>query len=240
MKHPPERQAMLESVRSLLGPARDARLLIPFGRADHVDDEVVATLLLETWNSRSRDSRIFAAALLSRVTKHVRAHVRKNPAWPSLGGGAGATADDFCQDIVLAILEDDNAPCHAEVAFGNYVWKRCLDQAAKLFAKKHSAGQSLDYAETRGEFATDTTEERLIELEMETERKQLDEDIRHIIQDLPELPRTAITYRYFNGMKIESKDPEEVTVSRLLCVTEKTASKYINQAIGIIRQRLKP
>ncbi len=231
---------MLAAVSALAGGARDERLAIPFGRAGHVDDEVVATLLLEAWRNGSAECSTFAAALLCRITKHVRAHVRKNPAWPSLGGGAGATADDFCQDIVLAILDDPSKPCHAEVAFGNYVWKRCLDQAAKLFAKKRSAAQSLDHAETRGEFATDTTEEQLIELEMEIERKQLDENIRHIIQDLPELPRTAISYRYFCAMKIESKDPEEVTVSRLLGVTEKTATKYINQALGIIRQRLTP
>lgn len=231
---------MLAAVSGLVGGARDERLAIPFGRAGHVDDEVVATLLLDAWRNGSADCGLFAAALLHRITKHVRAHVRKNPGWPSLGGGAGATADDFCQDIVLAILDDPNKPCHAEVAFGNYVWKRCLDQAAKLFAKKRSAGQSLDHVETREEFATDNTEDQLIELETEIERKQLDENIRHIIQDLPELPRTAITYRYICAMKIESKDPEEVTVSRLLGVTEKTATKYINQAIGIIRQRLNP
>jgi RNA polymerase sigma factor (sigma-70 family) len=240
MKHPPERLAMLEAVRALAGGARDARLQIPFGRADHVDDEVVVTLLLDAWRNGSPECGAFAAAVLWRITKQVRAHVRKNPGWPSLGGGAGATADDFCQDIVLAILDDANKPCHAEVAFGNYVWKRCLDQAAKLFAKKRSAGQSLDLAGTHDEFATETTEDQLIELEAEIERKQLDENMRDIIRDLPELPRTALTYRYFGAMKIESKDPEEVTVSRLLGVTEKTASKYINQAIGIIRQRLNP
>jgi DNA-directed RNA polymerase specialized sigma24 family protein len=240
MKHPPERLAMLASVRALAGAARDARLMIPFGRADHVDDEVVVTLLLETWRNASAECGEFAAAVLWRITTHVRAHVRKNPGWPSLGGGGGATTDDFCQDIALAILDDTNEPCHAEVAFGNYVWKRCLDQAAKLFAKKRSAGQSLDDGGTFDEFATDTIEDRLIELEEEIERKQLDEDIREIIQELPELPRAAITYRYFGAMKIESKDPGEVTVSRLLGVTEKTATKYINQAVGIIRQRLNP
>ena len=138
----------------------------------------------------------------------------------------------------MAILEDEHAPCHAEVAFGNYVWKRCLDQAAKLTAKKRSAGQPLEHAETQAEFGTDSLEEQMVWLEEETERRQLDDGMRRIIESLPELPRMALTYRYFAAMKIESKDPAEVTVSRLLGVTEKTASKYINQAIGIIRQRL--
>lgn len=229
---------MLDAVRSLTGPARDARLSIPFGRADHVDDEVVVTLTLEAWRSGSPDCGEFAAALLWRVTKQVRAHVRKNPAWPSLGGGAASTADDFCQDIVLAILEDAHAPCHAEVAFGNYVWKRCLDQAAKLTAKKRSAGQPLDLLESREEFGAESAEERLMALEEEVAGKRLDDSMRLLIDGLPDLPRTALTYRYFGAMKIESKDPSEVTVSRLLGVTEKTVSKYINQAIDIIRQGL--
>jgi DNA-directed RNA polymerase specialized sigma24 family protein len=238
MKGTPLRQAMLEAVGALTGEARDSRLAIPFGRADHIDDEVVVTLLLDAWRHGSSSCSTYAAALLARITKQVRAHVRKNPFWPSLGGGDAATADDFCQDIVMAILEDEHTPCHAEVAFGNYVWKRCLDQAAKLTAKKRSAGASLDELELLA--GEESAEDRLISMEEEVRRKQLDDGIRHIIQELPELPRTAITYRYFGAMKIESKDPAEITVTRLLGVTEKTASKYINQALDIIRERLDP
>jgi hypothetical protein len=39
-------------------------------------------------------------------------------------------------------------------------------------------------------------------------------------------------------MKIESKKKDEVTVTSLMGVTEKTATKYINEAIAIIKQRL--
>ena len=69
---------MLEFVTALPGPARDACLAIPFGRADHVDDEVVVTMFLESWRKASPDCDALGAALLLRVTKHVRAHVRKN------------------------------------------------------------------------------------------------------------------------------------------------------------------
>jgi hypothetical protein len=39
--------------------------------------------------------------------KQVKAHVRKNPGWGILGGGAHDAVHDFCQDTVLAILSDD-------------------------------------------------------------------------------------------------------------------------------------
>ena len=65
------------------------------------------------------------------------------------------------------------------------------------------------------------------------------ERIRQIVQfDLPELPQLAFTFRFFRQMKIESKNQDEVTVTRVMGVTEKTATKYINHAIAIIKQRL--
>ena len=73
--------------------------------------------------------------------------MRKNSGRQQLGGGADTAIDDFCQEIVLAILGEKAVPCHAEVAFGNYVYRRCLDEAGKLYAKKHSAATSLDDGE---------------------------------------------------------------------------------------------
>jgi len=49
---------------------------------------------------------------------------------------------------------------------------------------------------------------------------------------------TAFTLRFFGNMKIESKKEGAVTVTSLMRVTEKTATKYINEAIEIIKQRL--
>ena len=239
---PPHRQAMLAAAQALPAQARASRLAIPFGQPDHVDDEVVVALLLDARRNGGADEGAFAMVVLRRTARHVRAHVRKNPRWPSLGGGVDATSDDFCQDIVVAILTDSNSPCHAEVAFGNYVWKRCLDQAAKLTAKKHSAGQSFD--ESLGGFedlsaSQLSTEDEFVEFEDELRRKSLVEKARQIIQcDLPEQLQVAITLRYFGGMKIESTKSSEASISTILGVTEKTASKYIRQAVEIIRERL--
>lgn len=55
---------------------------------------------------------------------------------------------------------------------------------------------------------------------------------------MPELPRLAFTFRFYADLKIESKDKSETTVTKLMGCTEKTASKYIKQAIAIIIERL--
>ena len=143
---------MVLDIKGLSQSDRAKRLSIGFGKPSHIDDEVVVTLTLDAWDSGDpQDVNSFAAELLRRVTKQVKAHVRKNPGWGILGGGASTAVQDFCQDTVLAILSLEKVPNHAEVLFGQYVHRRCLDAAGKLYAKKHSAGSSLDDAES-GDF----------------------------------------------------------------------------------------
>jgi DNA-directed RNA polymerase specialized sigma24 family protein len=248
---PSPRAEMLGEVRGLSGPARAKRLAIRHGKSGHIDDEVVVTLALEAWRSGdAAEANSYASALLRRVTEHVRAHVRKNPGWPRLGGGEKTTQDDFCQEVVIDILGDDAHPCHAEVAFGNYVYRRCLDQAGKLYAKKNSAGESLDddLVEAAGQdrdpadlpAESKSPEQLLIEFQDAWARQEKLEEIRIMLQGdlLPELAKNAFTYRFYGGLKIASKKQGEVTVTSLMGVTEKTATKYINQAIQIIKQRL--
>lgn len=248
---PSPRAEMLAELEALDAAARAQRLSIGHGKKGHIDDEVIVTAMLRAWRANRPDAGTYASEVLRRVTKQVRAHVRKNPGWQSLGGGSTTAAEDFCQSIVLNILEDAAVPCHAEQAFGNFVYRRCLDEAAKLYAKKHSAGVSLDVESEGIEAATQdadpdglpaaskSPEQVLIEIEEYLADQQALENIRRIVQDdLPEKPKLAFTFRFFGNMKIESKKSDEVTVTSLMGVTEKTATKYINQAIEIIKQRL--
>jgi hypothetical protein len=247
---PSPRKGQVEEVAGLAPASRRVRLLIGYGTPGHIDDEVVVTLMLQAWKQGSPDAEAYASGVLRRIAKQVKAHVRKNPGWQLLGGGPGPTFDDFCQDTVVAILEDPNSPCHAEVAFGNYVWRRCLDAAGKLYAKKHSAGQSFDNAglveaDALRSDAVDSPahgkspEEELEELEQHLHEQSQLERIREIVQrHLPEKPQLAFTFRYYGHLKIDSSDPNEITVSGLMGCTEKTASKYIRQAIKIILEKL--
>lgn len=247
---------MMVVIKALDAAARAKRFAIRHGKADHIDDEVIVTLMLDAWAAgEDRLADTYSSEVLRRVTKHVRAHVRKNPGWQRLGGGSHTATDDFCADTVLSILEDKvkgkGAACHAEQAFGNYVYRRCQDEAGKLYAKKHSAGQSLDEDESveAEAQASDTVdllatpkspEQILIEFEDYLAEEAMLEKIRAIVQgdELPELPKLAFTFRYFGHMKNESIKQGAITVTSLIGVTEKTATKYINQAIEIIKQRL--
>lgn len=249
---PSPRAEMLAEVKALDSSARMRRLAVRYVKFEHIDDEVVVTLMLDAWKSeQDREANTYSCEVLRRVTVQVKAHVRKNPGWQRLGGGADAVIDDFSSEIVCLILKDETVPCHAEIAFGDYVYKRCLELAGKLYAKKHSAGQSLDEEDGSVELEAmmgDTIDslampkspvQVLIEMEEFLADEEILEKIRLIVQEnLPEKPAIAFTLRYFGNMKIESKRADTVTVTSLMDVTEKTATKYINQAIEIIKQRL--
>jgi len=129
---------------------RAKRLAIALGKPGYIDDEVVVTLLLGSWRAgEDSDAATFAGALTGRVLKQVRAHIRKNPGWLLRGGGS-TVAEDLCQSIILAILQDKAKPCHAEQAFGNFVYRRCLDEAGKLYAKSIArASHSMTRSQSR-------------------------------------------------------------------------------------------
>ena len=241
---------MLREIEALHVAARAARLLVRHGKPDHIDDEVVVTLALNARRAGNvAAENEFASAMLRRIGIQVKAHVGKNVSWQKLGGGKDAAVADFTQAIALLILEDPKQPCHAEVAFGDYVYKKTLDQAGKLFAKKHSAGQALDEdgeAEAQeGDIDVapagyPSPEEFLQTLQEEQQEEDLLRRIRDIVQseELPGKAKLAFTFRYYGQLPIDSKKDDVVTIVKLMGVTEKTATKYINEAIALIRKGL--
>ena len=247
-RHPPERAVMLAEVTALDTVERTKRLAVAFGKQGHIDDEVVVTLLLSAWRAaRDGEADSYAGVVVKRILKQVRAHARKNPGW-LLHGGGQTVIDDLCQSIAMAILQDKSQPCHAEQAFGNFVYRRCLDEAGKLYAKKHSAGQSLDEeaieataqdGEPVDSSAMDRSpEELLVSLEEQFKEIVQLEQIRLILQnELPELQKIAFTFRYYGPMKIKSTK-NEATVTSLMGISETTAGKYIEQATQHIISRL--
>lgn len=247
----PPRDRMVLDVRALTPADRAKRLSIAFGKPNHIDDEAVVTLALDAWQTGDEHgAKTFCTELLRRVIKQVKAHMRKNPGWAIRGGGVDSAVDDFCQDTVVAILADEKVPSHSELRFGQYVHRRCLDAAGKLYAKKHSAGSSLDDAD-EGELEakaqesdpaepsaeSKSPEEFLIEIEDYLRQEENLAKVPPILQQyVPELPQIAFTFRFYGGLRIDPKD--SVGIAQLMGLTEKTVTKYINQAIDIIKQRL--
>ena len=247
---------ILENVLLLTESERKRCLAIELGQENFIPDEVVATLMLSSWRESWPDADVYAQHLIQRLTRHVRAHVGKNPGWQDRGGGFKATTEDFCGDILELMIKDKDRPCHVEVAFGNYVKKRCLDCADKLYAKKRSAGISLDVDGVKAEVEANqcdrsdlsadsplSPEDYVIQIEEYVEELLADKFKLKLVEEvvqlyLPDNERMAFTFHYYGKLKVFSKKPEIMTVAKIMGVRESSVRHYLTSARRIIKERL--
>lgn len=247
---------ILEDFLLLAESERKQRLGIQLGQENFIPDEVVATLMLSSWREGWADADIYAQHLIFRLTRHVRAHVGKNPGWYNRGGGFEATIEEFCGEILELMVKDKVQPCHAEVAFGNYVKKRCLDCADKLYAKKKSAGKSFDINGVKAEVEANqidrpdlltnspvSPEDELIQIEEYIETLLDDKNnlkrIEEVVQlHLSDKERMAFTFHFYAKLKVYSKKSEVITVAKMMGVKERSARQHLANAIQIIKERL--
>ena len=247
---------ILEDFLLLTESERKNRLVNELGQENFVPDEVVATLMLSSSREKWPDVDVYAQHLIRRLNRHVRAHVRKNPGWHNRGGGVHATTEDFCADIFELIFKDKAQPCHAEQAFGNYVWKKCIDCADKLYTKIRKAEKSFDIDGVKAEvevnqskrpdlFANTSTspEDYFIEIEDFIEEslaiKEELERIEEVVQlYLTDNERMAFTLHYYEKLRVFSKKADVVTVSKIMGVGESSVRHYLTSARKIIKERL--
>jgi hypothetical protein len=233
---------------------RYQRMGIQLGKPNHVADEVVFTATRRAKHENWPDEGKYAGQLMQRVYKHVRGHLAKNKSWVDKAAGEDAARKDFSSVVLLKLIEEaPDVTSHAENAFGDFVYKRCLDYADGLFAKKHSAGESLTEASESEAFdfdneisdspaTTHSVEELLIQRESEQEEDQILVRIREIVQTeelLTDKEQMAFTYYYLGNIRIHSKDSTKLTVCQLMDCSDKSARNYIKQAIAKIKEQLK-
>lgn len=188
---------------------------------------------------------------MRRIYRHVRGHVQKNAGWRNLKGGAENTVDEFAQFAATKLAAETAPICHAEDAFGDYIYKRCIDAARELFyAKKHLAAESLDEdhvteseADDAGSAANASVLDELIAREDEHERDAMLAKIMEFLWDddgfLTDKERAVITYRYLGGIPMDSDDPAALTVCKLIGCKPRSARNYQASAIKKIKERMK-
>lgn len=231
---------------------RYRRTNIPLGKLHFVEDEVIAAVSRKAHREKWKDSNRYNQHLINRVYSHVRGHVGKNPGWATRAGGVDAARDDFAGYVFVKMQDDTTLPSHAEVAFGDYVYKRCLDYADELFAKKRNAGESLtelseadaiEYdAQLGGSSATQSVEDELLHRE---EQRIIDEQhtrVCELLQEdgfLTEKERMAFTFHHVGLIQIHSKDPTKIlTVCKLMGCSDRSARLYVKSATAKIKEKL--
>jgi hypothetical protein len=218
------------------------------GENGHVADEVVVAAARRAHRESWRDERRYTQQLVQRVYRHVRAHVHKNPAWQQRGGGLQTTIDDCAGFVLEKLAAEKGDTCHAEHAFGDYVYKRCLDFADTLFAKKRAAGESHDDlglksgGDDADSLAHASVEDELIAGELEAEDEAKVQRIQDLAQQdglLTDEERRAFVFKFLGGIQIHSKDKNKITVCKLMNRKERTVGLYLEHAIAKIKEQLK-
>jgi hypothetical protein len=241
-------------VAEFLALAPDQRyrqMAIPLGEPHFVVDEVIAAVSRKAHREKWKDSNRYNQHLINRVYRHVRGHLSKNSGWAARAGGPESARDDFAGHVLAKLIGETATPSHAEVAFGDYVYKRCLDYADELFAKKRNAGESLtelseadaiEYdAQLGGSSATQSIEDELIHRE---EQKTIDEQhtrVCELLQEdgfLTEKERMAFAFHHVGQIQIRSDDSAKMTVCKLMDCSDRSARLYVKSAIAKIKEKL--
>jgi hypothetical protein len=174
--------------------------------------------------------------------------VHKNTGWQRRGGGLQATVDDCAGFVLVRLAAEKGDTCHAEHAFGDYVYKRCLDFADTLFAKKRAAGESQSELgpESGGgdadSLAHASVEDELIAGELEAEDEARVQRIQELAQQeelLTDEERSAFVFKYLGGIQIHSKDKAKITICKLMNRKERTVGLYLELAVAKIKEQLK-
>jgi len=248
---PRRHEAGVTSFLAMPPADRYSAMAIGFGANGHIADEVLVTVSRRARREGWLDERKYTQQLMKRIYRHVHSHVAKNPGWQKNGGGFDATADDCAQYVVLKLINETDEICHAENAFGDYVYKRSLDFADTLYSqyqKKRLADESeLDEFDNlkRSDGESYTPESYAEEMLSRLEKESLDdlklERIYALVQEdgfLSELERIAFTYSWFGEIQIDSKDADKLTICKIMDRSDKSVRLYIGRAMSKIKERL--
>lgn len=232
----------------LAAAERYAAIARGFAKKGYVVDEVIVAVARRAHRERWPDERRYTQQLLQRVYRHVRGHVRKNPGWQQRGGGFETTVNDCAGFVLVKLAAEKGETCHAERAFGDYVYKRCLDFADTLFAKKSGAGEPKSelHSEPEGDDADSSAhasaEDELIARETAAENEAKLERVRNLAQQegfLTDLERSAFVFGVLGDIQISSQDKTKITVCRLINRKERSVRLYIESATAKIKEALK-
>ena len=217
----------------------------------HIADEVMFAVARRAEAEKWPDKRKYSQEFIQRVYRHVEAHVKTNLAWQRHGGGLDATSDDCAQYVMTKLATVPADADHAEVAFGDIVYKRSLDFADTLFGDYQKKRVANDPEEdeygglsdtSNADKDPDTSPEELDErYERESHEDHNLDRIYALIQEegfLTDHERIAFTYHWIGRIQIHSKNADKLTVCKLMDRSDKSVRIYIDSAMAKIKERL--
>lgn len=215
--------------------------------ADFMSEECLVHLLRE---ARVRgDERVLArlwGCFVARVT-------------PRITSKLGKLGDDHLEEGHSAVIRDIGTAIldlttdrgdFLQVNFWTAIDRRATSEFRRQRKLKDRAAASVPLSSLAGEDRTDVDEgvfegdgraggerwddERASALDQLVSAED-QESVGHALASLPPLVRQAFVLRYYEGWKIESNDPTEMTISKALKRSDRQIRNYLAQAENLLR-----
>jgi RNA polymerase sigma factor (sigma-70 family) len=145
--------------------------------------------------------------------------------------------EDFGQTIEMTIIKnifsETGTGDYAQVYFGDFVVKTATYAwyAQLKNIKRDESMFEMKRADDDEEEAAKADENRFVSTEMSSEERMI---LRTRIAEIPETIRNAAILHYLDGWRIESNDPKEPTISKLMNVSSRTIRNWLAQAREIL------
>lgn len=186
--------------------------------------------------------RMLLEALDARIRAFSGGFVERNFKWPQLAKDPVYYKEELACAAWEDLLRDGSQLSFAEVAFGTWFERVALDFMRKEIRRGRtdtSIRANPDDQETENEDQpVDELHDPNPTPEEWQEKVRWWQDSYHLAA-LTEQERFAITYHYYLDIPIESKDPEQKTVSELMELTPQRIRQILRSAEGKLREALR-
>jgi RNA polymerase sigma factor (sigma-70 family) len=192
-----------------------------------VKEEVLVFLFREALRAGNSDqAEEISTVLFRRVGGQIEKYGKKLSAKYS-----EEAAGDMFGDLFLQISDTTSDKSDfAQVKFGKYLKRICYGSCKKYWKREKNDNKTLFFdqidPETEKPFEVEAEEKRFSETELK--------DVRKGLNILPEPNRTAFILRHYEGLQVESKKPDEWTISKHFGKTERTIRNWLNKAENLL------
>lgn len=198
--------------------------------------ETLVSLVRHHPNRGSRDWQRLCRPLDARLQAFAGGFVHRNIDWPQLARDPVYYAEELAQSVAAELLERDDEPLiFAEVNFGTFFKRKATDFMRKEMRRGRTDDSTPDpEAENDDEHAQDSVDSLpssgATPEELAQKKRWYLGVVRVASEKLTTNEKLALDYHYFHEIPVESVDPEQESLTRLMKLSPQRIRKILRAA----------
>jgi hypothetical protein len=232
--------AQLQEVKIIL---RRAQIHSPTHR-EFLATETLVSLVRQHPNRGSKDWQLLCRPLDARLKAFAGGFVHRNIEWPQLARDPSYYVEELAQSVAAELLERSDEPLiFAEVNFGTFFKRKATDFMRKEMRRGRTDDSTPDpEAETDDEHAQDSVDSLASSDATPEELAQKKQWYLNVVrvasEKLTTKEKLALDYHFFHEIPVESIDPEQDSLTRLMKLSPQRIRKILRAAERKLRENL--